>query len=175
MNSYDLFAEILDHPTPLLSERLKECLSILSPMNGEAASLLSEFQAFFEKSPLTRMEEIYARTFDLQAACCPCIGYHLFGEGSHRETFVAGLEECYRSYGFPTGNVSPDHVTRFLRFLAKARDQEEREELIDLCLIPALENMVKGFKQRGNPYREVLEALRFTLRESHGQIDSLSV
>jgi len=175
MNSYDLFAEILDFPTPLLSERLKECLSILSPMNGEAASLLSEFQAFFEKSPLARMEEIYTHTFDLQAACYPHIGYHLFGEESHREIFMAGLEEYYQACSFPTGNALPDHLTIFLRFLAKERDQEQREELIDLCLIPALKNMVKGFEQKANPYREVLEALRLALRGGHGQIDSLSV
>ena len=175
MNPYDLFAEILDHPTSLLSERLKECLSILSPMNGEAASLLSEFQAFFEKSPLARVEEIYSRTFDLQAACYPSIGYHLFGEESYREIFMAGLEENYQACGFPTGNALPDHLTTFLRFLAEEKDQEEREELIDLCLIPALENMVKGFKQKANPYREVLESLRLALRGSHGQIDSVSV
>ena len=164
MNPYDLFAEILDHPTPLLSERLKECLSILSPVNREAASLLGDFQAFFEKGPLTRMEEIYARTFDLQAACYPYIGYHLFGEDSRREIFMAGLEEYYQTYGFPTGNALPDHLTIFLRFLAKERDEEEREELIDLCLLPALEHMVKGFEQKDNPYREVLDALRVALR-----------
>ena len=170
MNPYNLFAEILDYPTPLLSERLKECLSILSPINGEAASLLSKFQAFFEKSPLTRMEEIHTRTFDLQAACYPHIGYHLFGDDPHREIFMAGLEEYYQHCGFSTGNVLPDHLTIFLRFLAKERDQEEREELTDLCLIPALENMVKGFEQKDNPYREVLEALQIALRGSNRQI-----
>ena len=164
MNPYDLFAEILDYPTPLLSERLKECLSILSPVNREATFLLSEFQAFFERSPLTRMEEIYARTFDLQTACYPCIGYHLFGEDSRRKIFMAGLEEYYQACGFPTGNPLPDRLTIFLRFLAKERDEEEREELIDLCLLPALEHMVKGFEQKDNPYREVLDALRVALR-----------
>ena len=54
-----------------------------------------------------------------------------------------------------------------LRFLAKGEDEEERDELISLWIIPALKRMLGGFEVETNPYKVLLRALLLVLQEGH--------
>ncbi len=164
MELYDLFARILEPPGPSLSGRVNECLSILTPSWGEAAGLMYRFKTFVEQTPMSRMEKIYFETFSLGGVCYPYVDYHLFGDGSRRRLFRAGLEEAYRVYDFSSARELPDHLGIMLQFLAKDEDEEEVDELISLSIIPALRRMLEGF-DRATPYREVLQALLSVLRE----------
>ncbi len=108
--------------------------------------------------------KIFAETFGLEGVCYPYVGDHLFGDGSHRRLFRAGLEEEYRIYDFSSARELPDHLGIILQFLAKDEDEEGTDELISLSLIPALRRMLEGF-DRTTPYREVLPALLLVLQE----------
>ena len=165
MELYDLFAHILEPPGPLLSDQVSECISILASARWEAAGLMNRFKTFVEQTPISRMEKIYAETFSLQGSCYPYVGYHLFGDGSHRRMFLAGLEEQYRIYDFSAAQELPDHLGIMLQFLAKDEDEEERDELISLCIIPALKRMLEGLEDQPTPYEEILQALLLSLQE----------
>ncbi|MGA2515576.1 MAG: molecular chaperone TorD family protein [Thermodesulfobacteriota bacterium] len=165
MRPYQMLAYVMDHPRSDLFQRIDECISLLSPFHEEAANLLKEFRASLGKTPLDTIEELHTRTFDLEAACYPYVGYHLFGDGNHRGMFLAGLKEHYQGYDFSSGNEMPDHLGVMFRFLARDDDQEEREELLSLCILPALRKMVQGFSDEGNPYRKLLKAILLLLRE----------
>ena len=165
MGLYQLFSDIVDYPNFHLSAKVKECIHILSSRKDRAATLLEEFQAFFEETSLNRVQEIFTKTFDLQAECSPYIGYHLFGEGSHRAMFMAGLKESYRMVDLPLTNELPDHLSVILRFLETSSDPEEKEELIYLCLVPALGKMLDGFGGEGDPYQRVLESLLIVIQQ----------
>ncbi len=164
MELYDLFAHILESPGPSLSDQVNECISTLAPSWREAADLINRFKTFVEQTPISRMEEIYAETFSLEGICYPYVGYHLFGDGSHRRLFRAGLEEEYGIYDFSSARELPDHLGIMLQFLAKDEDEEGIDELISLFMIPALKRMLEGF-DRATPYREVLKALLVVLQE----------
>jgi nitrate reductase delta subunit len=163
-NLYRLFAELVEDPTPLLSDRVNKCTSLLIPFQREAADLMRGFKTFLHQTSLDRMEQIYTRTFDLPGICYPYVGYHLFGDGSHRRMFLSGLKEHYKVRHFFPGNELPDHLGVMLRFLASNEDEEEREELIFLCIIPALKKMLEGFEDGDNPYEGVLRALLLTVQ-----------
>lgn len=163
MKFYQQLAEILEYPTSLLPARVKECTSLLYSFHCQAAEFLKEFGSFLDQTPFSQVEEIYTRTFDLQAICHPYVGYHLFGEDCRRGMFMARLQEHYRRHNFAAGNELPDHLGVMLRFLAMEDDGEEREELIRLCIIPSLQKMVEGFKSERNPYFGVLQALLLIL------------
>jgi nitrate reductase delta subunit len=166
MGLYQLFSDILDYPNLQLSPKLKECIHILSSREDQTATLLEGFQAFLEETSLNTVQEIFTKTFDFQAECSPYIGYHLFGDGSHRAMFMAGLRECYRIVDLPLTNELPDHLNVMLRFLERSHDPEEKEELIYLCLIPGLRKMLEGFKGKEDPYRRVLEALLIVIQQN---------
>jgi len=165
MRHYELLADVIDYPGPDFSRRIDECIAFLSPLCEEAAVLLDEFRAFLAEIPLDTIEEIYTRTFDLDAACYPYVGYHLFGDGNHRGMFLAGLKEHYEICGFSPGSELPDHLSVMLRFLARDEDIEERDELLSLCIRPALRKMVEEFKDGRNPYQRLLRAVLLLLEE----------
>jgi nitrate reductase delta subunit len=165
MRLYQWFADMIDYPGPDLSQRIDECITLTSPLHEEATGLLKKFRAFLGKIPLDTAGELYTRTFGPEAACSPCVGYQLFGNGHHREMFQAGLKEHYQVYGFSTGNDLPDHLCVMLRFLAGNEDKEERDELVSLCILPALKKMLKGFGDDRNPYKDALQALLLLLQE----------
>ncbi len=161
---YLLFAEILEYPTHSLYECFEECISVLSSLKSEAAKIMKDFQSHLARMSLAQMQEMYTRTFDLQPACYPYLGHHLFGEDYRRGSFMAGLMRHYRSYDFSPGRELPDHIAVILRFLAQYSGSKENEEIVPECLIPAVEKMLSGLKDKGNPYNGVLQALLVTLQ-----------
>ena len=165
MRLHDLFADILEFPKPLLSHQVTECVSLLSSVQQEAAGLMDQFRAFLDQTPPSGMGEIYAGTFGPQAACYPYVGYHLLGDGSHRRMFLAGLGEQYQMHDFSAADEAPDHLGVMLRFLARIDDEEEKEEMTFLYVLPALKRMLRGFVGRRTPYKGVLQALLLVLRE----------
>lgn len=168
---YVLFAGILEYPDYSLYECFDECISLLMGWHNEAAKLLRKFESFLAGVPLTQIQEIYTRTFDLQPACYPYVGYHLFGEDYRRGLFMAGLKKRYLSHDFSTGKELPDHLPVILRFLAEPPRDDKNYELIHECVIPSLEKMLaEGLnREEDNPYRGVLQALLLTLQKERAE------
>jgi len=165
----ETFAGLLEYPRGGEAELAAEGASALAGVHPEAASLLGGVRAFLAETPRARAEEVFTATFDLQATCAPYAGVHLFGEGYKRRVFLAGLSAMYSSRGFSAGQELPDHVTVLLRFLAGPADEEEARILVEDGLAPALTKMIETFADSGNPYGDVLRALRMVLRPgSHG-------
>ena len=167
-----LLAEILDYPISSPTEKVKECIALVSADNGDAAARLQRFQALAEETSMTRLEEIYTTTFDLDAACHPYVGYHLFGESYKRSVFLVELKERYRQFGFVFSDTElPDRLSVLLKFLSLSMEEESRQEIIAEGLLPALEKMSKEPKEgdresqgEGDAYRNVLQALRLILK-----------
>jgi nitrate reductase delta subunit len=170
MRLWEIFADILEYPTPQLGKQVDECLSLLLPDQEEAAACLGQFRDFLGQTAAGRVEEIYTSTFDLQPVCYPYAGYHLFGENHRRGSFMAQLKEQYRIRNFSPVGELPDHIAVLLRFLAHLEEDEERKELIHLVMVPTLQRMLEGLKDGKNPYRALLQALLILLEKARRQI-----
>lgn len=157
------FAALLEYPRGGEAEVADRCVAALSNSRPGAASLLREVGAFHAETPRGRLEEIFTATFDLQAACAPYVGHHLFGEGYKRRVFLAKLNALYAAFGFSAGSELPDHVAVVLRFLAAAGADEEAGVVREDGLRPALTKMIGAFGDSGNPYGKLLRALEITL------------
>lgn len=163
---FQLFAVLLEYPTPALNRQAKECTEQLLDVCPPAAELLAGFCQFGEQEPLTRLEEIYTNTFDMQAVCYPYVGHYLFGESYQRSRFMARLNQGYREKGFAIGNELPDHLAVVLRFLGFCSEDEFSQVLLDEGLVPAVDKMVQALGKNGdNPYGQVIRALLLVLRD----------
>lgn len=139
----DLMAEMLEYPQSDLTEPVRECQGLVSLDNPEAAAHLGEFHDFVAATPLGRLQEVYTGTFDLNAACDPYLGFHIFGESYKRSAFMVGLKERYRAHGFTIENSElPDHVAVVLRFLASCDDATLTGEIVHEALLPVLQKMI---------------------------------
>ncbi len=166
---YELFADLLEYPSPGIFQQTESCIERLRPVHRKAADLLDDFYFSAEKLTLEQLEELYTGTFDMQPICYPYVGYQLFGESYKRGAFMARLNGYYHSFGYSAGKELPDHVTVVLRFLGLENVRKEDDFVQALLyegLMPALAKMVGTLeKQSGNPYTIIVSALLLVLIE----------
>ena len=171
------FAHLLTYPLAGVSDAAATCEALLTPDHARAAACLREFRKGVTGNSISRLQEIYTVTFDLDALCHPYVGHHLFGESYKRSAFMLGLKERYQKVGLATGSEVADHVALLLRFLSLCDETGERDALVQDALIPALHEMVKekdevetegeklvaGRVEKPRVYQAVLEALLHVL------------
>ncbi len=138
-----LFADLLEYPQSDLTESVRECEALVSPGNPEAAALLDPLRSFVADAPLGDIQELYTRTFDLDATYHPYVGHHLFGESYKRSAFMVGLKERYKAYDFVVEGELPDHLAVMLRYLSLCEDDDQVAEIVRDAMVPALEKMIK--------------------------------
>ncbi len=140
-----------------------DVIPLVSQVSQEAKNLLRGFLSYLRDTTPGQMEEIYTRTFDLEPSCCLYVGYYLFGDTARRGLFMAQLKEEYEHSGFSQARELPDHLSLMLRFLGSGCGREKAEELIALCILPAMEKMLRQLDDSHNPYHGVLRTLWLVL------------
>ncbi|MDH3455173.1 MAG: nitrate reductase molybdenum cofactor assembly chaperone [Desulfuromonadales bacterium] len=160
------FATLLSYPGQGVAADAAACSANLRHISSEASSDLESFLDFLEVNEISRIEEAFTGTFDLQSLCHPYVGYQLCGESQQRTMFMIKLRELYQQHGFISGKELPDHLTEVLRFIGGIADQECRLEIIQDGLLPALAKMTEGIESDGHPYMALLKALQSFLTET---------
>lgn len=153
--TFELLADLIEYPDTNWESKIAAIA---------ADELLGAFRSRIATHSLPEVQELYARTFDLNPVCALEIGYHLFGENYKRGEFLAKLRETEGPFDLGQENQLPDYLPVLLRLLTRLEDEELRSSLISECLIPALDKMLNSLKESDNPYRFLLEALRTTLQ-----------
>jgi nitrate reductase assembly molybdenum cofactor insertion protein NarJ len=127
--------------------------------------ILAESLRYPEGDP--EKEDLYIRTFDIHAICFLEVGYVLFGEDYKRGHLLVKLHDVLREFGIDPRGELADHLPTLLELLPKLRAvrPDEAEALAEKLIHPALEKMLQGFAENGNPYAEPLKAVK-TLLES---------
>jgi len=93
----------------------------------------------------------------VNALCYLDIGYILFGEDYKRGEFLVKLSQEHKTAGNDCGSELADHLPNILRLFEKAEDKKFVEELAYCLVIPALREMLSGFKNDTNVYRNILQ------------------
>jgi len=147
---YQCFARMLEYPAGGTLQAALEAQGFLLDEHPEAAAQLKEFHEYAVSLPPGRLEEVYTGTFDLDAACHPYIGYHLFGETYKRSIFLVELKQRYSAAGFTfPDNELPDHLAVILHFIAITNDNTQAEEIVRDALLPVLDRMTGRAKSEG--------------------------
>jgi nitrate reductase delta subunit len=165
------FATLLSYPIPSITSDATTCSADLKQVSPEAATSLEGFIGFLKANDISRIEEAFTGTFDLQSLCHPYVGYQLCGESQQRTMFMIKLKDIYQEYGFVSGNELPDHLTEVVRFIGSIDDQECRQEIIQDGLLPALEKITQGIESDGHPYVALLNALQSFLTDTASPVN----
>ncbi|MCC7119081.1 MAG: nitrate reductase molybdenum cofactor assembly chaperone [Anaerolineales bacterium] len=186
---YHWFAGILEYPAGETLPAAREAQTLLAEKDPASAALLQDFYNYAASLTPGRLEEVYTGTFDLEAACHPYIGYHLFGETYKRSAFLVELKQRYNAedFAFPATEL-PDHLAIILRFLAVTRDSTQADEIARDALLLGLDRITgrgksAGFDEDENSdapkadkptqFHGVLEALRAVLQNQFQVLDVL--
>lgn len=156
---YQCFARMLEYPAGGTLQAAIKAQGLLRDEDPQSAAQLKEFYDYAAALPPGRLEEVYTGTFDLDAACHPYVGYHLFGETYKRSIFLVELKQRYAAEGFSfPATELPDHLAIILHFLAVTRDETQANEIARDALLPVLDRMTGRAKSEGFDEDENAEA-----------------
>jgi nitrate reductase delta subunit len=148
---HDDLSALLNYPAGPLKAPLAE--------DPETSRLMGEFVKRIVSLAVTDREELYTRTFDINPICSLEVGWQLYGENYDRGRFLVTMRQQLRRFGLPESTELPDHLTQAVRVWARM-ELDEAAQFASEFLLPAIGKMLAGFKDKENPYRFLLEAIR---------------
>lgn len=151
---YALMADIFKYPTSDVKVRVLDAVSMLNSDYPDAAEALTRYVNWINETDQHEIEEVYAKTFHVQAICYLDLGYVIFGEDYKRGEFLVNMKREQEEAGNDLGPELPDNLGNVLTLLPKIKDEEFRNELAGRVMIPALRMMLKEFGDRRMKMRE---------------------
>jgi nitrate reductase assembly molybdenum cofactor insertion protein NarJ len=157
---YDQFAALLDYPDVDYPAHVQAARRAVAQSCPEAAARLDAFAAGLPDS-VTEIQEIFTRSFDVQAITTLSVGYLLFGDDYKRGELLAHLNREHRDAGVDCGRELSDHLPNVLRLMARWPDRAMVTELVQEVVRPAVERMVAEFGPERMAQRDRLYAKHF--------------
>lgn len=179
---YQQFAGLFRYPRADFVEELVELRNQLEMLHLGDLIEFEKYANYMLALNLREREEIFLKTFEIQAICHLEIGYVLFGEDYKRGLFLAGMKEEHHKRDHDCGLELPDHLSNVLDLLSGMDDEELVKDIAELALIPGVRAMLSAFDEKqirgrlellkkkqeaivqeelnyGNPYRYALDSL----------------
>lgn len=142
---YTLLAGLFAYPDADFAEKVRGIQAFLDENCSEAADELRDFTGFVSAASLIELEEVYTRSFDVQAVTTLDLGYVLFGDDYKRGELLVSLSGEHNEAGVECGTELPDHLPNVLRLLDRMQKPELRNELVQKIVGPALRRIMGEF------------------------------
>jgi nitrate reductase assembly molybdenum cofactor insertion protein NarJ len=185
---YHTLGKVFAYPGPDYAAQVAETQRLLDQDYPEAAQVFSRFSQFVLTHSERECEEVFTKTFHIQAVCYLDLGYVLFGEDYKRGEFLVHMKEEQAKVQNDCGFELPDNLANVLELMSRTSDQEFLEELAVRVMLPALASMIAEFDEAriqlkekvlkklhhaliqqdlpcGNVYRDALATLQMVLSE----------
>ncbi len=150
---YELLASLFAFPMGDYADQANRVVEGLLRTYPEAAAALECFVSFIpldasgelRDEALDELQEIYTRSFEVQAITTLDVGYVCFGDDYKRAEVLVNLNRETRAVGVDCGFELSDHLPNVLRLLARWTDTELATELVQQIVTPAVEQMINEF------------------------------
>jgi nitrate reductase assembly molybdenum cofactor insertion protein NarJ len=142
---YELLADVYAYPQEDYAQKVWSACKLLDDYLPEAAGLLRVFADYMCSLPTQAQQELFVRSFEVQAVTTLDLGYVLFGDDYKRGELLVNLNREHREAGVNCGSELADHLANVLRLLPRIQDEELQEELARRIIAAALRRMIKGF------------------------------
>ena len=142
---YHSLADLFEYPDNDYPHRVRKVIDLL---DGNYTQAVAELERFLELLPATEvrtMQELYTRSFDVQAITTLDIGYILFGDDYKRGELLANLNREHQQVNNDCRRELADHMPNILRLIAKLNKNELTDELVQEIIAPALTKMISEF------------------------------
>ena len=144
--NYETLADLFFYPqNEEYKNNIKNIHSYLSKDIPEAANAMQPFIDFIEVATIQEMQELFLRSFDLQAITTLDIGFVLFGEDYKRGKLLVHLNKEHSEAGNICHTELSDHLPNVLNLIAKMKDIEIRDEIASRLVMPAVDKMISEF------------------------------
>lgn len=152
------FGELLSYPNERTMTVTEWLYCLIKDDLPEAATCVSEFGTWSERTTPGDWEETFTQTFDNNPKCALEVGWHLFGEEYARGMFLVRMREEMRRFGIVESGELPDHLVHVLKILA-AMPGNEAGPFATACVLPGVKKLRDGVATVSTPYAGIVEAL----------------
>ncbi|MCB0713742.1 MAG: hypothetical protein KDD67_15555 [Ignavibacteriae bacterium] len=161
---FDLLADLFAYPEEGFAHRVEQIAVALEETLPAVAAELTRFREFVRNAEQIEVEEVYTRSFDVQAITTIDIGYVLFGDDYKRGALLVNLNREESEAGVDPGNELADHLPNVLRLLGRMEDMALRQELVEKIVAPAVNKIIGEFtpekvESKNNIYRKHYKTL----------------
>ncbi len=155
---YLKLADVFRYPSADYLQRLDRCRASLAKVHSEAAVELEKFAAHVREITHQQRQELFIKTFEVQALCYLDLGFVIFGEDYKRGMFLVHMKREHERVGNDYGTELPDHLANVLVLIEKTEDDDFRNDLVAGIAIPAIRKMLQGFD--GSRIKDRMERLK---------------
>ena len=145
LQHYSLLADLFQYPVDGFSDRVNRVQALLDQHYPEAGITLQPFTDYAAQASEIELEELFTRSFDVQAITTLDLGYVLFGDDYKRGALLVNLNREHKEVDNPCHNELADHLPNVLRLLPLLQDAELRDEMVEKIIAPALKKMIGEF------------------------------
>jgi len=142
---YEKLSKLFQYPDAEYPLHVRVVESLLTLHYPETLNAFKEFSDFVYSATRETLEELFARTFDVQAITTLDIGYVLFGDDYKRGELLVNLNKEHKETDNDCGNELADNLSNLLKLLPKMKNDDLRIELIHKILMPALNKIIIEF------------------------------
>ncbi len=163
LKHYETLSKIFEYPKQSYRADIKEAIESLKDSYPLASQELKELLSKLPED-LYQLQELYTKSFEVQAVTSLEIGYVLFGDDYTRGEVLANLSAEQKKLGSFSSEELPDHLSNILRLIARMEDKQTLNDLVRLMVAPAVENMMKEYtpssmKQKEKFYKKKYKTL----------------
>lgn len=144
---YKELADLFRYPMEDYVENVNQCASYLKENYPKAYTELLPFTDWVNHLSLYEIEEVFGKTFHIQAVCYLDLGYVLFGEDYKRGEFLVQMKNEQRKANNDCGDELADNLPNVLSLMSIMEDEEFLAEFAVRIVIPALDKMIQEFDQ----------------------------
>lgn len=169
MIRYELLADLFLYPSEEAKVKIINVQKYLDDNFPNASDSLRDFSEFVKTTSLKEWEEIYTRTFDVQALTTLDLGYVVFGDDYKRGELLVNLVKEHNAAKNDCGTELADHLPNVLRLINKTADEEFKHDLIYYIILPALSKILSDFnKETIEVKTKIYEKHHRTIIEQNG-------
>ncbi len=142
---YQILAEVFTYPQEGYKEHIASTMELMNSKYPEAAEAFQRFSDFVQENDLYRIEEIFAKTFHIQAICFLDLGYVMFGEDYKRGDFLVHMKREQEKVNNDCGEELADNIANVFRLMSMTKDEDFLNDLATEIVIPAMDKMLVEF------------------------------
>ncbi len=144
INHYESISKIFDYPDENYHDNVIKAINSISNKYPDA---VKELKNFLELLPAktSDLQEIFMKSFEVQAITSLDVGYVLFGDDYRRGAVLAKLSEEHTKTDNNCGQELVDCLPNLLRLLPKIKENDTAKELVTMLIVPAVEKMMNEY------------------------------
>ena len=142
---YGFLAQLFEYPNEDFPNRVWQVRRHIASKYPLATPELDQFLELLPADDLIVMQELYIRSFDVQAIATLDVGYVLFGDDYKRGEMLANLNREHLAVDNDCGTELADHLPNLLRLMDRLTNKELLHDLAYAIIAPALLEMIGEF------------------------------